>query len=415
MAQKTRRPQKGSQSGFGSLTWIGREKRWVVRGHAKTPDGKIKRPTLHSFPREVRTREQAEAAFKAWCASRIADQALHLRLPALDVRALCAAFRERGQELYRRGDKLATHWGFDYATAEQWANMQGDIRLSEYDGDHFRAFRNALDKLAAMPSDGLKKRKVQTREGVNKKRKAALRIVKWGVSCKLCPPSLYDTLKAVEGLKQGQARAKDGDKRQACTLEQLEQTAELMPTYGRYAVWLLRWSGARPSEVLSLRSDELTKVDAGDIEIYRADKAEHKNAGKGKDRAIYFSPTVTALLDDLIATTTPEDPYLFSMARIRASDPTLFRAAKKGAAYLTADLLAKWVERYAVLAGVPHWSPYQIRHLRSDEIAAGAGKEHAQAAAGHSQATMTDTYTKDSNAEKTRRLAMEAALVGGGG
>lgn len=117
----------------------------------------------------------------------------------------------------------------------------------------------------------------------------------------------------------------------------------------------------------------------------------------------------------MIAATTPEDPYLFSMERIRASEPELFRAASKSGPYLSEERLARWVKRYAELAEVDHWSPYQIRHLRSDEIAAGAGKEHAQAAAGHSQATMTDTYTKDSNAEKTRRLAMEAALVGGGG
>lgn len=414
MAIKTRRPQKGSQSGFGSLTWIGREKRWVVRGHVKTPDGKVKRPTLHSFPRAMRTREQAEAAFSAWCASRTADEALHLRLPALDVRALCTAFRERGQEPYRRGEELATHWGFDFATAEQWAAMQGDIRLAEYDGDHFRAFRNALDKLAAMPCDGLKKRKVQTREGVNKKLKAARRIAKWGVSCRLCPPSLFDILKAVEGLKHGQARAKEGDKRKACTVEQFELTAELMPEYGRWALWLLRWSGARPSEVLTLKSDELTKVDENGETLYRADKADHKNAGKGKDRAIYFSPPVVALLDELIAATTPEDPYLFSMARVAASEPGLFRAAKPGAACLTFDLLAGWVTRYAKLAEVDHWTPYQLRHLRSTEIANFAGKEAAQAAAGHSQATMTDTYTKGANAEKTRRLAVEAALTAGG-
>lgn len=412
MARKlARRPQRGKQSGFGSLCWIGSRARWVVKWYAKRPDGGVSRPYIHVFDAEVQTRGQAEYAFGQWLEQQKREQALHLRLPAGDVRTLCREFVSRGIELYRRGDKIASYWGFDKATADQWANMQGDLRLSEYDGDHFRAFRDALDRMAAGPqSKG--KRSVSTREGVNKKLKAVRRIVKWGVSCKLCQPSLLDILKSVKGLAVGEARARDGKGREACTIEQVEATYPYLPPAAQSAVWLLRWSGARPSEVLSLRVDELELLDT-DPPMYCAVKRDHKNAKKGKARTVFFAPVVTEDITALLAACTKADQFLFSKARMVASgEAENVREVEKASGHLCAEALADLVEVAADLAGVEHWTPYQLCHLREDEINAALGIEYAQAARNHSTATMTANYTKRSTDQKMRRMAMAGAMVG---
>lgn len=60
----------------------------------------------------------------------------------------------------------------------------------------------------------------------------------------------------------------------------------------------------------------------------------------------------------------------------------------------------------------PDWTPYQLCHLRLSEIKAALGPEHASATRNHSTTAMTAEYTKTTDAERKRRLAMEAARVG---
>jgi integrase len=405
---KSRRPQSPKHSGFGSLCWVGAKKRWIVKGYAKAPDGSTKRPRLHTFPLEVQTRWDAEQAFGEWVETQRREQAMHLRLPALDVRSLCAAFIERGIDNYARGTKSKV-WHADRKAAEQWSAAQGDIRLSEYDGDHLRAFRAALDKLATKGRRKGENHVVSTREGINRKITSIRRVVAWGVSCKLCQPGLVEVLRAVKGFAEGESAAKDGAGRTACTIDQYEATMEEMPPSGRAACILIRWSGARPTEVLSLHRDELERV--GDI--YRAVKAAHKTAGKGFERTLYFAPAATPVIEELLDMATTADPWLFSARRIAVEEPGLLRV-REGSQRTHIDYrtLGEWINRTNAIFGIPHWTPYQLCHLRLSEIDAALGKEYAQAARDHSSAVMTANYTKESDRKRKAALALEAAMVG---
>lgn len=415
-----RKKQAGPRSGYGSLSWIGSRKIWVVLGFQSTPTGKVRRPILHRFDDRddtgalrIQTRGQAEGAFALYIARKRKAAALNLRAACRDVRGLVAAYlaaQPEARALYR-------------SAAQQWATMQGDIRLDEYLGDHFRAFRDALDALAA---DGDLEVGTRTREGVNAKLKAICLIVAWAVSQRMVEPELHSILRAVEPLRKGRSLSPEGEGRIACTIEQFNAMLECLPDRWFDVALIQRWGGgARPSEILSLRRDELQKVDG----LWMATKTEHKTAGKGVHREIVFAPAdgVNGTIERLLAECTDADPYLFSPRRWEAQrhrlqgrrddaatngtlgdypDHSAYRKAGAGAcrAYCEGN----------GLRGDAAWqiTPYQICHMRLNEIALKLSKEHARATRGHTSAVMTANYTKDADADNNRRLAIAAAMVG---
>jgi len=64
------------------------------------------------------------------------------------------------------------------------------------------------------------------------------------------------------------------------------------------------------------------------------------------------------------------------------------------------------ITRAAKQAGVPHWFPYQLRHVAATEVRKALGVESAQALLGHSRADMTQHYTQVSEDK-----AIEAAYA----
>jgi integrase len=57
-------------------------------------------------------------------------------------------------------------------------------------------------------------------------------------------------------------------------------------------------------------------------------------------------------------------------------------------------------------AGVPQWTPNQLRHTAGTEIRNKYGIEYAQAALGHTDAKTTEIYAKASY-EKAEKVARE--------
>ena len=57
-------------------------------------------------------------------------------------------------------------------------------------------------------------------------------------------------------------------------------------------------------------------------------------------------------------------------------------------------------------AGVPKWTPNQLRHAGGTEVRNKFGLDYAQAVLGHSSAKMTEIYAKASF-EKAAKVAME--------
>lgn len=380
---RKRRRQSRQHGGAGSLVYRRDKKRWMIQGYKRTPKGRIKRPAEY-LPREIRTLAQARAEYARRAV--IAREVTHgkRRESIRDVKALCAAFAAAVADGANKSPGAKQH----LPVARQWANIQGDIRLDQYTPGSLRLFRDALD------SDGRK-----TRTVINKRIDEVRRIIRWGVSMDLVDAALYDAVKTVQHLRDGESRSADGQGRTACTAAQFAALLEHLDPYWQAVALAQRWSGARPSEILNLRPMDIDT--SGDIWIARLEK--HKTAGKGKSRELAIPKPGQSGLDKFIAGC-PPDGFIFDTRRC-GRPGRISGGAPTSGAYAAAFKAAGDVLGLSI-------TPYQVRHLRLTEIEAALGRKAASAAGGHADQTITAVYTQDAQNSERRAMMMEAAQVG---
>jgi len=201
----------------------------------------------------------------------------------------------------------------------------------------------------------------------------------------------------------------------------------------------LEWlTGARPSEICRLRAGDIIRtgrVRIRGVELLDLDAAgvwiailhQHKTSWRSKSRWLTFGPAAQAILTRYLDR--PADQYLFSpretvtqlreqmrKARLdRGGGSGGNRKPKSATGDRISNLYTPRSYRQAIAracrrAGVPHWYPYQLRHLAAAEVKAVMGIEGVQALLGHHTQAMANHYGGVS-----AKLAIEAAQRNLGG
>jgi integrase len=124
--------------------------------------------------------------------------------------------------------------------------------------------------------------------------------------------------------------------------------------------------------------------------VYRP--ASHKTAHKNNVRVIVLGPRAQAILAAWMKKT-PSDGYLLQ--------------SSEGGVW-TSSLYSQAIRKAAKAAGVPLWSPNQLRHACGTRVRRKFGLEAASAVLGHSvgRSRITDTYT---HAAVERELILAAS------
>ncbi len=247
-------------------------------------------------------------------------------------------------------------------------------------------------------------------------------IVKFGVEHEIVPPDVLTALQTVEPLKRGRSKANERQPVQAVPPQIVEQTCEQLPAVVCAMVRIQRYTGMRPGEVTQMRAGDVYAV--GDVWIYtcRSDKTDYKRAEWAKKR-IPLGPKAQAVLFPYIqARSSDPDAYLFTPEEAAEDRRIEKREARKTpltaqtrrrdrretrreyAPCYDANSYAKAIKRAAKRAGVPHWTPNQLRHLYATEIRAKYGLEASQIMLGHANANVTQIY-----AERDFTRALEVA------
>ena len=192
------------------------------------------------------------------------------------------------------------------------------------------------------------------------------RVFKWAVSREMVPPAVLTGLQTVEGLRKGETDAREPEARRPVDPAVYAATLERLSPRNCDVLDLLMLTGARPAELLGLTTRDLDRSGA----VWLATLGDHKTAHLGKVRTLCFGPKGQAILEK----------YLDD----RAKDVRLLRT--------TVDTLRKAVTSACKRAGVPKWTPYQLRHTFAYRARAEAGLNAAQKLLGHSSAKMTEHY-----------------------
>ncbi|MGE3409002.1 MAG: tyrosine-type recombinase/integrase [Pirellulales bacterium] len=272
----------------------------------------------------------------------------------------------------------------------------------------------------------------RTRRGINGTISRIKRAFRWGVENELVPPGVYHGLQAVAGLKIGRTEAREPPAIKPVPMEWIEATLPHCPPPVAAAARLQLLCGARPTELLTLRTIDLDR--SGEVWVVRP--VRHKTAHHNQQREIYFGPAAQAILAVWLNDDEPE-AYLFSPKQAEAERSAKRRAARKTPLWpshcrrKTKPRRAPLKERYTVSSYrqaihracdkadrqahlaqpdvaaevriVPRWSPNRLRHNAGTALRSRYGIELSRIVLGHSSAEMTLTY-----AERDRNAAIEA-------
>lgn len=253
------------------------------------------------------------------------------------------------------------------------------------------------------------------------------RCFRWLVSQELVPPSVYEGLRTVNGLKKGRTSARELPPVAPVDDAHVDATLPHVVPQVAAMVQLQRLTGMRPCEVVMLR---LCEIDMSrDIWVY--EPREHKNAWRGHDRKIPIGPRAQEILRSFL--NRDAEAFLFSpieaaghqsatrraarktpmtpSQRARRPKPTRQRARRQ---HYDVDSYRRSI-KYGIKKAnklratmgkplIPDWFPLQLRHSRATELNELYGIEAAAVSLGHAHADVTKVY-----AERNLKLAIEVA------
>jgi integrase len=258
------------------------------------------------------------------------------------------------------------------------------------------------------------------RKHINSRVGKIRRFFKFAVSHELVPPGILDGLRAVEPLTLGHTAAVESEPREA--VEEavfLATLPHLSPTI-RAMLELMWWTGARPSEVCSMRSGDVDR--SGKTWGYRP--RSHKTAYLGHDRRIFLGPQAQRVLEPWLRES--GDEFVFqpreavaaqrqgwtkahrtaaTRARAAANKRRAAAEARKsrtgssrpasrreaGDQY-TPQRIANAVRRVCIKHGIERWTPYMIRHATATRIERTIDFDTARKVLGQRSAAVTQRY-----------------------
>jgi len=264
----------------------------------------------------------------------------------------------------------------------------------------------------------------RVREQVNKRTSQLRQFFRWCVEEQLAPPTILLGLQAVRPLGCGRSGVKEGEPRQPADPIAVKKAMPFMSPAVQAIVQLLWLSGARPSEILLMKWDELDR--SGEIWVLRP--KHHKTSWRGKSRTIFFGPEAQAVLLPWLDYAVP-GTYVFSpklSEHLRSKKRAEERQTKKWPSHLARNIakrarrrerpptdcydrhsLGQAIRRACKSAGVARFCAYSLRHLRAVELRKQYGLETVRAVLGHSFKAMADHYSKAGDAALASRAAGE--------
>jgi integrase len=246
-----------------------------------------------------------------------------------------------------------------------------------------------------------------TRTGINAAVRRIVRMLRWATENELIVPTVYHACKAVTGLRRGRSTAREADAVKPVPQTELDATMPFLNRQVSAMVSLQLATGMRPGEVCIMRLADIDR--SGDVWTYRPHT--HKTQHHGRDRVVFLGPKAQHLLTPFLAT--DRDRYLFSPTEAEAERNAVRREERRspmtpsqaartpkadpawspGDCYLRTSY-ARAIRRACREAGVPTWSPNQLRHNAATAIRKQFGLEAARTVLGHTEADTTLFYAE---------------------
>jgi integrase len=332
----------------------------------------------------------------------------------LAIAELCWRFWEWSTTYYRRPDGTITSERDHYKVALRGLrHLFGATPSAEFGPLDLKTLRQAWVQ-GRLP----KMRGPASRKYANEMTARVKRVFRWAVENEMVPPSVFQGLQVVRGLRKGRSEARERGRVRPVERDRVEALRGHVSDQVWTMIELQLLTGARSGEIVAMRPEDIDQ--SNEVWVYRPES--HKTQHHGHEREIYLGPKAQALLRPFLLR--PREMPCFSPAEAESARLDRRSAERKtplscgnrpgsnrkaaprrraGDVY-TVDSYRRCIRRACEVAAVDPWHPHQLRHTRGTEIRKEAGLEAAQVILGHQSANVTQVY-----AERDRDLAIRTA------
>lgn len=217
---------------------------------------------------------------------------LRLKKPVVAHASTASADVTIAEALLRHVDHIESYYrnpdGTPTGTAEDIKITLGYLRrlfaplpLNEFDIRCFKALRQELI------NDGRVRNQVNRRAGMVRS------FIRWCVEEELpVAVGVLERLRAVKPLAPGRDGVPEGERREPVSPADIETVLPFLSPTVAAALQVLRFTGARPSEILKIKPNEIDRS----VTPWELKPTRHKGSWRGKKRVIYLGPEAQAVL-----------------------------------------------------------------------------------------------------------------------
>jgi integrase len=251
-------------------------------------------------------------------------------------------------------------------------------------------------------ADGQKRRGGLNRNYVNDHISIIKEMFRWAVAEELVPVHVHHALQTVKSIHKGRdLRVHESRKVLPAPEKDVLAVMKIASPQIRALIELQLLTGMRPDEATIMRPCDISRN--GDIWTYVPQS--HKMEHRGIEKTVLLGPRAQRLLAPWLDRApaaylfSPREVYEAAIARHANGNKTRRRRCRKGHArpprdHYDDDTYCQAVERACKRAGVPKWTPGQLRHNAGTRIRRKYGLEAARLILGHRSAATTEIYAE---------------------
>ena len=359
------------------------------------------------------SRAEYDRVISEWLAGgrQVPSSATPAESESLLVNEVLLAYVDFAEKHYSDGQQVSTELANTKLALRPVKQLYGDTVADQFGPLALKAIRQHMIEVQKL-----------SRKEINKRIGRIKRVFKWAVSEELVPPSVFEGLRTVDGLRMGRTTARETKPVKPVDDAVVEATLRYTSPQVSAMIQLQRVTGLRPGEVTNMRACDIDQTD--EVWIYRP--AKHKTAHLGVRKEVPLGPKAQELLKPFLQRS--PDAYLFSPREAeewRHAQRAVKRNPNRKTKVFPSELRARERRHQAKRrprekpihkqyntisyrraichaiakakrAGVAiaHWHPHQLRHTRATEVRRRYGVEAAQVALCHARADVTEIYAE---------------------
>ena len=295
------------------------------------------------------------------------------------VASLAAGYLAWAGGYYLKNGKPTAEFKKVRKAAGELADLYGDIPAADFGPTKLATLRDGWVR------SGL------ARKTVNENAIRVRQFFRWGVERELVSATVLEALKAMKPLTKGRTAAPDHPPIRCVVPEHLAAALGHLRPRVADMLRLIDLTAMRPGEVVGIRPCDVDRS-PGRPWKYAVTDWWNKNAHKHQSRTVWIGPKAQAILG----------PWLDRTSKV---DIPVFRSQVSRGFY-SPDSIRVITKRACRRAGVPEFTPNQLRHTSATRIRAAMGLEASGAVLGHKDINTTQIY-----AERDETLAVNAAEI----